>query len=153
MSMKTPTRRCWANFTCKAASLVAAIAVFASFSQWAANANAADEAVRAQMQQEQRAVQTGPYAVANGTYRGSAQGYGGTVTVAVTMKNGYIEKVKAVDHAHEDAAWWDLAKELLETIPEKQSTDVDTVSGATYSSAGILNATKKAIASAPKAGS
>lgn len=51
----------------------------------------------------------------------------------------------------EDEAWLKMAVKLLDTIPAKQTTDVDVISDATYSSAGIINATRNALKDAPKA--
>ena len=50
----------------------------------------------------------------------------------------------------EDAAYFDAASSLLDTILEEQSTDVDTVSGATFSSNGIIHATEDALRKAEK---
>lgn len=140
----------WPNFIAKAVSAVVVIVALVGYTHWAHAVNDADDQVRMQMAEDQRAVQQGPFDVADGTYRGKARGYGGDVVVAVTVKNGYIVKLEDVSHAHEDKEWWDLAKALFEAIPEKQSTDVDTVSSATYSSTGIIDATKKALNSAQK---
>lgn len=149
--METPKKDTWGTFFSKAVSLVVVVAVLAVFSNWATKVNAADAAVQQRMTEAEHAANRGPFDVKDGTYQASAKGYGGPVVIAVTMKNGYIDKLEAVSHDKEDAEWWDLAKKLLETIPEKQSTNVDVVSSATYSSAGIINATRKAIKSAPKA--
>lgn len=148
--MEGKERSPWSNFIAKAVSAVAVVAVLVCYSQWSYAVNAADDQIRMQMLEAQHAVQRGPFDVADGTYQGKARGYGGDVVVAVTVENGYIAKLKDVSHANEDKDWWDLAKSLFDTIPEKQSTDVDTVSSATYSSTGIINATKKALNSAPK---
>ena len=50
----------------------------------------------------------------------------------------------------EDAAYFDAASSLLDTILEEQSTDVDTVSGAPFSSNGIIHATEDALRKAEK---
>lgn len=152
-AMAQAQRRPWGNFVAKAVSLVAIVALLAGFSGWAAQVNAADDQVRAQMTADQRAMQDGPFAsIPDGTYRGSAKGYGGPVVIDVTVQRGYITKLKAVSHKKEDPAWWSLAKELLKTIPDNQTTDVDTISQATYSSAAIINATNEALRKGQKAG-
>ena len=81
----------------------------------------------------------------DGTFEGSAQGYGGTVTCRVTIENGYIESVEVTDHAGETPAYFAQAEGLTQTICDAQGTNVDTVSGATFSSAGILNAVNAAL--------
>lgn len=136
-------------FASKVLCLVAAAALVLAFNSWVNAAQAADNAVRQQIAEAQRLASRGPYAVADGVYEGSAQGYGGPVTVEVTVENGYIEQLVCTDHAHEDEAWWDMAKVLLQTIPQEQTTEVDVVSSATYTSAGIINATRAALLSAP----
>ena len=149
--MVSPEKSPWLNFITKLISLAMIAIIVVGFNIWAGKAIAADQAVREQIAAAERALNRGPFNIADGTYEGSAKGYGGPVVVAVTVANGYIEKVDAVSHKNEDAAWWDLAKVLLETIPEEQSLDVDTISTATYSSVGIINAAKDALGSAPAA--
>lgn len=136
-------------FASKALCLLALAALVWGYNSWVGAAQAADDAVREQIAQAQRLASRGPYAVEDGVYTGSAQGYGGLVTVEVSVRNGYIEQLVCTDHAHEDAAWWDMAKVLLETIPQEQSTEVDVISSATYTSAGIINATRAALLAAP----
>lgn len=84
----------------------------------------------------------------DGTYRGSGTGYGGTITVEVVIKNGKISKISVVDASGEDAAYFNRAKKLLDDIVAKQTTNVDTVSGATYSSNGLITAVRSALAKA-----
>lgn len=90
-----------------------------------------------------------PYA--DGTYNGEAQGYGGTVSVAVTIQDGTITDVAIVSAKQEDAAYFDAAKGVIDEILEAQTTEVDTVSGATFSSNGILHAVTDALGKAEQA--
>ncbi len=90
-----------------------------------------------------------PYA--DGTYNGEAQGYGGTVSVAVTIQDGNITDVAIVSAKQEDAAYFDAAKGVIDKILEAQTTEVDTVSGATFSSNGILHAVADALGKAEQA--
>ena len=79
----------------------------------------------------------------DGTYTGTAQGYSGTVTLTAKIKKGII---KSLDVKHTDTPqFFQKAWEVLEnSIIQNQSADgIDTVSGATYSSKGILNAMKR----------
>ena len=139
------------NFIAKACCLAAVVACIVSFSNWAAAVNSADAQVQAQIDAAERASQRGPFDVADGTYTGSAKGYGGDVVVSVTVSNGYIDKLELVSAKDEDEAWLKMAVKLLDTIPAKQTTDVDVISDATYSSAGIINATRNALKDAPRA--
>lgn len=88
---------------------------------------------------------------ADGTYNGEAQGYGGTVSVAVTVQEGTITDVAIVSAKQEDAAYFDAAKGVIDEILEAQTTEVDTVSGATFSSNGILHAVADALGKAEQA--
>lgn len=90
-----------------------------------------------------------PYA--DGTYNGEAQGYGGTVSVAVTIQEGTITDVAIVSAKQEDAAYFDAAKGVIDEILEAQTTEVDTVSGATFSSNGVLHAVADALGKAEQA--
>ena len=90
-----------------------------------------------------------PYA--DGTYTGETQGYGGTVSVAVTIQDGTITDVAIVSAKQEDAAYFDAAKGVIDEILEAQTTAVDTVSGATFSSNGILHAVADALGKAEQA--
>lgn len=84
----------------------------------------------------------------DGTYRGSAQGFGGTVTVKVTVEDGYISDIQVVSADGEDAAYYNMAIDVLDSIIADQSSDVDVVSGATYTSNGIIGAAKEALGKA-----
>ena len=89
-----------------------------------------------------------PYA--DGTYTGEAQGYGGTVAVELTVENGKITDLASTSAEKEDTAYLDAASAVIDSILEQQSTDVDTVSGATFSSNGILHAAEDALRKAEK---
>ena len=84
----------------------------------------------------------------DGTYLGSAQGFGGTVTVKVTVEDGYISDIQVVSADGEDAAYYNMAIDVLNSIIADQSSDVDVVSGATYTSNGIIGAAKEALGKA-----
>lgn len=86
----------------------------------------------------------------DGTYTGSAQGYGGRISLEVVVSKGNIDEIHVVSAAKEDAAYWNMAKQLIPQIIKKQTTEIDTISGATFSSIGILNATAEALNQAIK---
>ena len=86
----------------------------------------------------------------DGTYEGTAQGFGGPVKVKVTIKDGKITKVKIVSAAKETEEYLKKARELTKTIVSRQTADVDVVTGATYSSNGIINTVKNALSKAKK---
>ena len=88
---------------------------------------------------------TDPDAYVDGTYTGSAAGYGGTITVSVTISDGEIASITIVSAAGETSSYLASAKSVISSILSAQSPNVDTVSGATYSSNGIINAVKAAL--------
>lgn len=91
-------------------------------------------------------VSSGQYS--DGTYQGSAPGYAQGLTVQVKISSGKISNIQITNH-NETPGFYESA---FETVPseiiQKQSTDVDTVSGATYSSVGIINAVNNALSQA-----
>lgn len=87
----------------------------------------------------------------DGTYTGSARGYGGQVSVKVTIKGGKIKSVQATGKS-ETASYWKRAQAVRGRIVKAQNPRVDAVSGATYSSNGIINAVINALNKAVKSG-
>lgn len=83
----------------------------------------------------------------DGVYKGSAQGYGGTTTVQVTVSGGKITDITVLSQ-NDTEPFWTLGSSVIQTILGAQTTDVDTVSGATFTSKGIINAVKNALAQA-----
>lgn len=86
----------------------------------------------------------------DGTYQGEAEGFGGTVAVEVKVEKGKIIAIEIVSAQKEDGAYLSMAKDIIPKIIEAQSTDVDTISGATFSSTGIKNASQEALEKAVK---
>ena len=84
----------------------------------------------------------------DGLYRGSAKGFKSTVTVEVRVTGGKIESITVVSQ-NESGRAWAKAVAVIEAIINKQSTDVDAVSSATYSSNAIKEATRNALESEP----
>lgn len=84
----------------------------------------------------------------DGTWTGTAQGYGGDVTVSVTIANKKITAIEVVSASAETPSFFSRAKAIIPKIIEAQNPDVDVVSGATYSSNGIINAVKNALTKA-----
>ncbi|MDF2591492.1 MAG: FMN-binding domain protein [Clostridia bacterium] len=83
----------------------------------------------------------------DGKYEGIGQGMH-EIKVAVEVAGGKIAKVEIVAHEESDG----IANKALEQIPaaivEKNSLNVEAVSGATLASDGIVNAVKKALEAA-----
>ena len=80
-----------------------------------------------------------------GTYTGTADGRGGQMTVEVTVSDSTIESIIIKDHL-ETLGIADLPMEKIPAdIMEYQSLGVDTISGATLTSYGIINAVGDAL--------
>lgn len=93
---------------------------------------------------------TGTVPYKEGIYYGTAEGYSGDVSVAVVIQEHTLKAILVTDNS-DDEAFFNRAMDVVKNIMKKQSTDVDTVSGATYSSKGLLNAIKNALKQAEKA--
>lgn len=86
----------------------------------------------------------------DGAYQGSAKGFGGNITVKVTVKGDKIKSIDIVNASGEDASYLTSAKSVIGEMLQNQTTDVDTVSGATFSSSGIINAVIAALEKAER---
>ena len=81
----------------------------------------------------------------DGVYEGSGDGFGGKITVRLTVKNERLQKAEIISAKNETKDYLESAKKILNDAVKRQSTDVDTVSGATLSSNGIIAAMKDAL--------
>ena len=79
----------------------------------------------------------------DGEYEGTADGYGGPITVRITIKDGKLTDIVIVSHS-ETPEYFDKANAVINEILKSGSVNVDAVSGATITS----NAIKKAVAEA-----
>ena len=84
----------------------------------------------------------------DGTYQGSGTGFGGTITVQVTISGGKITAIDIVSAAGETASYLANAKGVISKMLAGQTPNVDAVSGATYSSNGIIQAVQNALSKA-----
>lgn len=82
---------------------------------------------------------------ADGTYEGEGEGFGGPIQVETVIADGAITDIRIVSAKQEDSAYLDMAEKIIDEIIEKQTAEVDTISGATYSSTGIKNAVIQAL--------
>ena len=92
---------------------------------------------------------TGTIPYKEGIYYGTAEGYSGDVSVAVVIQEHTIKAILITDTS-DDESFFNRAMDVVKNVMKKQNTDVDTVSGATYSSKGLLNAIKNALKQAEK---
>ena len=84
----------------------------------------------------------------DGTYTGSGKGFGGTISVKVTVKDGKISAIDVTSASGETASYFSKAKGIIPKMISGQSTNVDAASGATYSSNGIITAVRNALSKA-----
>ena len=84
----------------------------------------------------------------DGTYQGSGTGFGGTITVQVTVSGGKITAVDILSAAGETGSYFASAQGVVSKVLSSQSPNVDAVSGATYSSNGIIQAVQNALSQA-----
>lgn len=82
----------------------------------------------------------------DGTYTGTGNGFRGETEVSVTVENGNITDITVVSYQDDQEYFSRAENTIISEILEAQDTDVDTVSGATFSSKGIIAAVSDALA-------
>lgn len=81
----------------------------------------------------------------DGVYRGQAEGFNGIIKTDVTIENERIKSVVVMSHK-DDSRWFNHANDIVPNeIIANQTTKVDAVTMATYSSSGIINSAKNAL--------
>ena len=94
--------------------------------------------------EEKKTAAKGAFDLEDGVYKGTGTGYAGDITVSVQIKDKQIVSIDILSSS-DDAAFFSRAKAVIDKIIEGQTLDVDTVSGATFSSRGIISAVKNAL--------
>ena len=120
----------------------------AAKNQKAAQAEAKDKSKETDSAESEEGSDDSENVYKDGTYTGSAQGFGGAITVEVTLASDEITGIQVTGAPGEDSAYLSQAEGVISSIISAQSTDVDTVSGATFSSTGIINAVVDALGKA-----
>lgn len=87
-------------------------------------------------------------AIADGSYTGTARGNNGDITVNTTFKDGKIESIEIVSQEETQGISNDPIEQMGQRIVDAQSIAVDTFSGATMTSRGIINAVSNSIENA-----
>ncbi|MCI7813588.1 MAG: FMN-binding protein [Lachnospiraceae bacterium] len=85
------------------------------------------------------------YGYQDGTWDGEGIGYYGKINVEVLVESGEITNIKVVKYEDDDEYFQDARSGVVKEILDQQSTEVDVVSGATYSSKGIIKAVEDAL--------
>ncbi len=104
-----------------------------------------DEQTRPPVSPGSTSVQTG--GLKDGTYIGVGRGWNGQIRVRITVKNKALTNIEILSH-NEDSPYFDQALSVIQRILSGGSGNVSTVSGATYSSNGIIQAVKNALSQA-----
>lgn len=81
----------------------------------------------------------------DGTYTSTAQGYGGDFKVSVTLKDDKIVDIIVDEHNETPSLGGVAIEQMITQMKDKNSYDVDIVSGATKTSQGMIEAVKVAI--------
>ena len=84
----------------------------------------------------------------DGTYEGSGTGFGGTIRVRVTISGGKIAAIDILEASGETASYFASAQGVISRMIAGNTPNVDAVSGATYSSNGIIQAVQNALSQA-----
>jgi fumarate reductase flavoprotein subunit len=87
----------------------------------------------------------GNFNKSNGTYTGTANGYNGVITVKVIVANKSITQIVVLPNDETDIKFLPVVDTLIPSIIRTQSFEVDMITGATYSSLGVINAVKNAL--------
>ena len=128
--------------------IIGALGVYQSHARiWAAEVEE-NEAKIAEVEAWNREVlaeENGTADYKDGTYEGSGIGFGGEIRVEVVIEDGAINEINILEANDEDSAYLTTAKSILDDMLKAQSADVDTISGATFSSTGIRDAVAEAL--------
>ena len=144
------------HFICRCISVVCILAALFAYQTIAAEREAIVAEREAQIkavEEYNKEIQQKMDAVANvrgrytkdGRFEGSGNGYGGDIRIEATITNGYLEDIRILSHEKEDAAYFTMAEKIVYDMVDAQSADVDVVSGATFSSKGIIAAVTEAL--------
>lgn len=88
---------------------------------------------------------TETYRWKDGTYEGTGIGFAGSILMGVTIEKGQITDIELLDSGNDDDAYVNMAVSIIDRMLEAQDWDVDTVSGATFSSTGIKDGVAEAL--------
>lgn len=81
----------------------------------------------------------------DGIYKGEGDGFRGTVEVQVTVENGYISDITVLSFQDDQEFFQKAQTAVINAILAEQTSDVSAVSGATFSSNGVMDAVADAL--------
>lgn len=82
-----------------------------------------------------------------GTYEGEGQGHGGAIKVAVSVDSDKITKIDVTESAESDFSE-QAVQEIIKRVLDKNSAEIDSVSGASETSEGLIAAIAAALSKA-----
>jgi uncharacterized protein with FMN-binding domain len=137
------------KFWIRLSSLAMVVLIFLGYNTVLDVRGKEEEIASLQAQLETAALQTEETVSAtnyqDGVYEGEAEGFGGIISLEVVISDGVLTEINLLSAEQEDGAYLSMAQDIIPTIIENQSADVDTISGATFSSTGIKNAVQEAL--------
>lgn len=84
----------------------------------------------------------------DGVYEGTGLGFGDDIVVQVTISGGRMTDISVLSADGEDKPYYKQAISVLDSMLSTQSTQVDTVSGATLTADGLIEAVADALGKA-----
>ena len=81
----------------------------------------------------------------DGIYYGESEGYYSIIKVEVEVKHGKIYRITILEHNEPEILAQIVFEELPPRIIKNNSTNVDVISGATYTSESLLQAVESAL--------
>ena len=87
-----------------------------------------------------------PGALADGVYTATADSFGGELELAVTIEDGQMVDIEILSHNDTEFVAAGVFSKLIPAIIEAQSPDVDSISGATYTSDAVKEAVRQILA-------
>lgn len=138
------------TFIIKTVNLLCICGILSVYQQYAsaraAEVAAYEEEVKLAQEMASQTQETAGYT--DGVYQGSGMGFGGEILVQITIEGGEITAAEILSAENETPEYLKEAEKILTDVVNGQTEDVDTVSGATLSSNGILEGIKKALSGA-----
>ncbi len=81
----------------------------------------------------------------DGEYEGTGSGYNGRIRVQVTVEGGEVTAIGILSHSESPDIGEPALERISEAVIDRQSLDVDMVSGATGTSRGVIGAIRNAL--------
>lgn len=133
------------SFWIKVINLVIVCGILVCYQQFAFNRQKKVDAYETRLAEMKKQEAASSRKYKDGIYEGSGIGFGGEIHVQVRVEDGIIESAQVMEAKKETPEYLASAQKLLKDVIATQSTKVDTVSGATLSSNGILAAVRQAL--------